>query len=192
MDVYEAIGKRRTVHKYKKEDVSQDQLKRVLEAGLKASSAFNQQPWEFIIVSDEAQVEKLAQYKYEHNMQGLLASNVPQDEADKLAGTQRDAFKNAVSVAVIYDKGKLLPSESSWSCIATIWLAVVAEGLGMSPGFFGLHAQAPLKELLQIPDGYDIAAILRIGVPEVMPDAKPRKSLEECIHYGHFGGKVAP
>jgi nitroreductase len=192
MDLYEAISARRNVHKYKAEEVPRDKLKKILETGLQASSAFNMQPWEFIVVKDAEQIKKLAQYKYDHNMQGLLASNVPREEAEKLAETQREAFTNATPVVFIYSKDKMLPLESSWSCIATIWLAAAAEGLGMSPAFFGLPAQGPLKEMLGIPESYDIAAILRIGVPEIVPDAKPRKSLEECLHYNRFGGGRMP
>lgn len=192
MDLYEAISARRNVHKFKPEEVSRDKLNKILEAGLRASSAFNMQPWEYIVIKDTEQVKKLAQYKYDHNMQGLLASNVPREEAEQLAGAQRDAFTNATPVVLICNKGKLLPVESSWNCITTIWLAAAAEGLGMSPAYFGLPSQGPIKEMLRIPDGYDIAAILRIGVPEVIPDAKPRKSLDECLHYSRFGGGQMP
>jgi len=192
MDLYEAISGRRNVHKFKAEEVPRDKLKKVLEAGLKSSSAFNMQPWEFIVVKDAERVKKLAQYKYDHNMQGLLASNVPREEAEQLAGAQRDAFTHSTPVVLIYSKDKLLPAESSWNCITTIWLAVCAEGLGMSPAFFGLPSQGPIKEMLNIPEGYDIAAILRVGVPDVIPDAKPRKSLDECLHYNRFGGGQMP
>jgi nitroreductase len=186
VDIYETIGARRNVHKFKEEEVGEDKLRKILEAGLQASSAFNMQPWEFIVVTDKDLVKKLAQHKYDHNMQGLLASNVPQEEAEALAGAQRDAFANSVPVALIGDKEKRLPIESCWNCITTIWLAAVAEGLGMSPAYFALPGQGPIKEMLGIPEGFDIAAVLRIGVPEVIPDAKPRKSLEECIHYNRF------
>jgi nitroreductase len=162
VDIYEAISARRNVHKFKTEEVPQDKLKKILEAGLQASSAFNMQPWEFVVTTDQDLIQKLAQFKYDHNMQGLLASNVPQEEAEQLAGAQRDAFANCVAVAT------------------------VAEGLGMSPAYFGLPAQGPIKEMLGVPEGYDIAAVLRIGVPEVIPDAKPRKSLEECLHENRF------
>jgi nitroreductase len=187
MDLYEALRNRRNVHKFKDEVVPKDKLKKILETGLLASSAVNMQPWEFIVVTDKEMVKRISQYKYDHNMQGLLASNVPKEKAEQMAGAQRDAFTNCVPVVVIYDKEKRTPSESSWNCITTIWLAATAEGLGMSPGFFGLHAQGPLKEMCGIPEGYDIAAVLRIGIPDVIPDAKPRKGLDECLHGNRFG-----
>jgi nitroreductase len=189
MDIYEAIRIRRNVHRYRKEAIPMQKIKKILEAGLQASSAQNQQPWEFIVVTDPDQLKKLAQYKYDHNMQGLIASNVPRDEADQMASTQRDAFTNTVPVAVLYDRSKRLPVESSWCCVATIWLAACAEGLAASPAFFALHAQKPLKEILGIPDTHDIAVILRMGIPETLPEAKPRKGLAECLFYNRYGVK---
>lgn len=191
MELYDAIQNRRNVHHFKDEAVPGDKLKKILEKGLLASSAMNMQPWEFIAVTDQDLVKKIAQYKYDHNMQGLLASNFPKEQAEEMAGLQRDAFTNSLPVVVIYDKEKMIPSESSWNCITTIWLAATAEGFGVSPGFFGLHAQGPLKEMLGIPERYDIAAILRIGIPAEIPDAKPRKSLDECLHKDRFGGGSA-
>lgn len=191
MELYKAIQNRRNVHHFKDEAVPKDKLKKILEKGLLASSAMNEQPWEFIAVSDQDLVKKIAQFKYDHNMQGLLASNFPMEQAEEMAGLQRDAFTNSLPVVVIYDTEKRIPSESSWNCITTIWLAATAEGLGLSPAFFGLHAQGPLKEILGIPEGYDIAAILRIGIPAEIPDAKPRKSLHESLHKDRFGGGSA-
>ncbi len=192
MEFFEAVRARRNVHKYKAVKVPKDKLKKVLEAGLQAASAVNEQPWEFIVVTEQDKLKKLAQYKYDHNMQGLLAASVPKDEAEEMAGTQRDAFNNCTAVALLYKKDARLPIEDSWCCITTLWLAAAAEGLGFSPAYFALHAQAPLKEILGIPEGYEIAAILRMGVPEVIPDARPRKTLEQCFHYNRFGGGQMP
>jgi nitroreductase len=189
MDLYEAIRIRRNVHLYKKERVPMEKIKKIIEAGLQASSAMNEQPWEFIVVTDQDQLEKIAQFKYDHNMHGLIASKVPQGEAEKMAGGQRDAFTNTTPVAVIFDRRKRLPVESSWCCLTTMWLAACAEELAASPAFFAIPAQGPLKAVLGIPDTHDIAAILRIGIPETVPEAKPKKGLSDCVSYNRYGSK---
>lgn len=188
MELYEALRSRRNVYRFKNETVPKEKLKKILEMGLLASSAMNMQPWEFIAVTNKDLIKKLADFKYDATLQVLEASNVPKGDAVERAGAQRDAFTNTLSVVVIYDKEKLIPAESCWNCITTIWLSAVAEGLGISISFFGLNAQGPIKEMLKIPEGYDIAAVLRIGIPEEIPEAKPRKSLNECLHNNHFGG----
>ncbi len=189
MDLYEAIRVRRNVHAYKKENIPIEKIRKILEAGLQASSAHNEQPWEFIAVTDQDQVKRLAQFKWEHNMQGLIASKVPRLEAEAMAGAQRDAFTNTVPIAVIFDRKKRLPLESSWCCITTIWLAACAEGLAASPAYFATHAQGPLREILGVPETHDIAVILRVGIPEALPEAKPRKGLPECLSYNRYGEK---
>jgi nitroreductase len=115
MDLYEAIRTRRNVHRYKKEEVPMEMIKKILKTGLQASSAMNEQPWEFIVVRDQDQIKKIAQFKYDHNMQGLIASKVPQTEAEKMAGNQRDAFIHTTLVAVIFDRKKRLPTRGNVS-----------------------------------------------------------------------------
>ena len=61
MDVYEAIEKRRTIRNFK-QGISEDQLRKLLLAGVKAPSGSNVQPWEFIIIDDSKIIEQLADY----------------------------------------------------------------------------------------------------------------------------------
>jgi hypothetical protein len=43
---------------------------------------------------------------------------------------------------------------------------------------------------LGIPETHDIAAILRVGIPDSLPDPKPRKGLAECLFYNRYGAKA--
>jgi hypothetical protein len=51
MDVFEAIGKRRSIRKFKDESLSEKQIEQLLEAARLAPSGCNVQPWRFIIVN---------------------------------------------------------------------------------------------------------------------------------------------
>ncbi|MFT9497944.1 nitroreductase family protein [Anaerosolibacter sp.] len=51
--VFEAILKRRSIRKYKSEEVPQDKIKKVLEAANWAPSNGNSQPWCFIVTKGE-------------------------------------------------------------------------------------------------------------------------------------------
>ncbi|MGB4549363.1 MAG: nitroreductase [Syntrophales bacterium] len=66
MDILEAIHRRKSIRGFKTDPVSKDVLTRILEAGVRAPSAMNTQPWEFVVVTGdvlnglrEAIVEKL-------------------------------------------------------------------------------------------------------------------------------------
>ncbi|MFZ5432643.1 MAG: nitroreductase family protein, partial [Calditrichota bacterium] len=52
MDVIEAILTRRSIRQFKPNPVTEDQVKLLLEAAMSAPSAGNQQPWQFMIITE--------------------------------------------------------------------------------------------------------------------------------------------
>jgi nitroreductase len=56
-----AIFTRRSVRKYLKKAVEGEKIERLLKAAMQAPSAGNQQPWEFLVVCDEAMRYKLSE-----------------------------------------------------------------------------------------------------------------------------------
>lgn len=60
MDVLEAIFTRRSIRKYTGEPISDQDMETVLRAGFHAPSAHNYQPWEFIILRDKSNMERIA------------------------------------------------------------------------------------------------------------------------------------
>ena len=60
MDASEAIHRWRSIRKYKDTPVSGDVVRKILEAGRRAPSWENAQPWHFIVVKDPAMREKLS------------------------------------------------------------------------------------------------------------------------------------
>ena len=53
MDAIDAILTRRSVRNYKEENISDEILDKIIEAGFSAPSAGNQQPWHFIKIDDK-------------------------------------------------------------------------------------------------------------------------------------------
>jgi len=60
MDIFEVLHTRRSIRKYKDQDVPDDLLDKILAAAMMAPSAGNQQPWQFIIITEATQKEKMA------------------------------------------------------------------------------------------------------------------------------------
>jgi len=58
-EVLEAIKERRSIFKYKDEEVSEDEIETILEAGRWAPSFANLQPWNFVVVRDSEIKDKL-------------------------------------------------------------------------------------------------------------------------------------
>src|ERR1700724_2835252 len=60
METWAAIRARRNVRQYKQDPVSDQHLNRIAEAGWRAPSASNRQPWDFVIVTDRTQLQELS------------------------------------------------------------------------------------------------------------------------------------
>jgi hypothetical protein len=58
METWDAITARLNVGEYKPDPLSGDDLNRIAEAGWRAPSAKNRQAWDFVIVTDKAQLQE--------------------------------------------------------------------------------------------------------------------------------------
>ena len=61
METWDAIRSRRNVRVFSERAIDESDLARVLEAGRRAPSSRNWQPWDFIVVTDRLQLVALAQ-----------------------------------------------------------------------------------------------------------------------------------
>jgi 5,6-dimethylbenzimidazole synthase len=161
VDIYEAIEKRRTIRIFKK-PATDDQMKKIILAGTKAPSARNTQPWEFVIVEDQELIDAIANMKYNLTVKMASAGGVEREKISKLAGAQKDSFRNASILGVFHKQGG---ESSAWLCIENISLSAVAEGLGSGIVFYAPEERAMITELLGLPADFDLTAILKIGVP---------------------------
>jgi nitroreductase len=60
MQTWDAIRARRNVRQYTDQPIAREDLERICEAGRRAPSAGNGQPWNFVVVTDRAQLIELA------------------------------------------------------------------------------------------------------------------------------------
>jgi len=153
MDVYEAIEKRRTIRNFK-QGISEDQLRKLLLAGVKAPSGSNVQPWEFIIIDDSKIIEQIAEHKYQCSLKMRIDQMVLDDPGIiekiceqtleplslQMAMGQKNNYLNSTVVAVCNKKGHGIGRKpwmnieniaSTWMCIENIALAATADGLGV-------------------------------------------------------------
>lgn len=169
MNVYEAIEKRRSVRAYKNEDVSEEKLKKILEAGRLAPSAHNSQEYKFIVVKDAKKRKELA---------------------EAASGQKFIAQAPVIIIAVSLNPGHLMGSEvpayamDLAIALDYMTLAAVEEGLGTC--WIGAFSQEKVKKVLNIPDTYKVAALLPLGIPDDEPGVKSRKKTEEIVCYEEF------
>lgn len=203
MDFYEVIEKRRTVREFLPEPVEQEKLPRVLAAGLKAPSHNHLREWEFILVKDFEQRQRVVNL-------GVAAKDYSETEVQEATRTMSDWEKEAYLKALPVQRRMLTSSPellivcfrmikplidcktlyelnsyaSVWACIENILLAMAAEGLyGVT---FMPRETASLKKMLGIPDDYEVATIIPIGYPERYYVKQKPVLLKEKIHYDQW------
>ena len=59
METLEAIQKRRSVRQFTGEIIPREHLEKIVDAGRLAATGSNRQPWDFIVVTDQAMIEQL-------------------------------------------------------------------------------------------------------------------------------------
>jgi len=191
MDLYDAIEKRRTIRVFKA-GATEEQLRKLILAGTKAPSALNKQLWEFIIVEDSSIIDRLAELKYEQTMRTPLRDPAKRPKLEKAGVAQRESFKNASIVAVC---NKVDWERSLWLCIENISLAAVAEGLGSGIVLYWDEDKKTAEKLLEIPEDYELTAVLKIGVPGEEGYARdqnpfgPRRPDFSWLHKNRFPAK---
>jgi len=169
MNIYEIIEKRRSVRAYRDEDISDEKLKRILEAGRLAPSAHNSQEYKFVVVKDAKKRKNLAQAA---SSQRFIA--------------QAPVIIAAVSLNPEYLMESGVPTYALDLAIALdhMTLAAVEEGLGTC--WIGSFFQEEVKNILNIPAQYKVVALLAIGIPDEEPSPKSRKKLNELVCYEDF------
>jgi nitroreductase len=171
MQAWDAICARRNVRQYRQDPVSDDDLNRIAEAGWRAPSAKNRQPWDFVVVIDRAALEELstvwvgAGHIASAAAAIALVIPVPPDERRKVTDQ--------------YDVGQ-----------ATMAMMIAATDLGIGTGHSSVGNQDKARAILGVPDDRLVAYLLGIGYPAdrpLTPIRKPdRRPFAEVVHYGHW------
>ena len=177
MDVWEAIEKRRTIRQFKGK-VPEPMLRRLIQAGARAPSASNSQPWEFIVVENQNIIDGIAEQK--GKMEGLRGG-------PRRVAIEKGLYQNSSVVAICIKKGGLSVA-AAWTAAENIALAATTEGFGCVMSIFGGEFKSSVEKLLCIPDTHELATVLALGVPEKIP---PKVGVDRpdfsWLHINSFG-----
>jgi nitroreductase len=173
MDVFEAIRGRRSIRKFTDESVNEEDLKKILESATLAPSAGNLQPWEFVVVKDQAIKNKLARAAYgqsfiaEAPVAIVVCANVPR--------TSGHYGSRGASLYCIQD-----------TAAATQNILLAAHALGYGTCWVGAFNESLAAEAINAPEGVRPLAIIPIGRPAERPSPPPRTPLKKILHQNFF------
>ena len=162
MEFMEVIKKRRSIRRYKPDQVPEEVLNQVLEAAKIAPSAGHRQPWHFIIVKNKDAKKRLRISSW--------ATEAPIVVVGCADTQERSEPKCFVDVAIAFEH-----------------IVLAAANFGLGTCWIGLlGADETIKKVLGIPEHIKVIAVTPLGYQDEKPDKKLRKSLSEIVHYEKF------
>jgi nitroreductase len=171
METWDAITSRRNVREFEDRPLAGDDLDRILEAGRRAPSSMNWQPWDFVVVTDRDQLRELAKV-----WQG--AGHVA-DSAATIALVVPEAKDEHERDTAQYDIGQ-----------ATMAMQIAAADRGIGTGHSAVADQDQARRVLGLPDDRRAAYLVDLGYPAdrpLKPIRKPdRRPFDEVVHSGSW------
>jgi nitroreductase len=194
MDFYDVVRNRRSTRKFKEDPVPPDVLSRILDAGWWAPSGGNAQPWRFVIVTDEDVKGKIADICTRSSSEAWAHfSSKAAAYLEQRGGTPNKLYMRKIPVLIVVcyevlaNQSRDVALASAWVAIENMLLATTAEGLGGCPyTTYDSKEETALKETLQVPQQYNIAAIIQLGYGSAHATPPSRKRIEEIVSYQHF------
>ncbi len=182
MDLLELIKARRTVRKYKKDPIPDENLQKVLEAARWAPSWANSQCSEYVVVKDPPTKAKIAEAFPKGNpvIPALAEAPVLLVACGQLK--KAGYFKDRVAT----DKGDWFMFDVALSMQNLI---LAAHSFGLATAIVGGFDAKKVAEALQVPESVAVVAITPLGYPEQIPAAPSRRELKEFVHHDQFGKK---
>ena len=173
MDVLEIITNRRSIRTYKKQELTQATIEKLLEAARWAPSAGNVQPWEFVVVGSQEMKQQLSAAAY----------------------GQKDIEEASIVLVVCADEKR---AEDSYGlrgktlyCIQDTAAAIQnilleAHSLGLGSCWIGAFKEDEIKKVINAPPHIKPVALIPIGYPNESPPPRDRRPVSEIMHKERF------
>ena len=159
MDAYENILARRSIRKYTEQAISQEDIHKILEAGMAGPSCVNARDWSFLVVQDAGTLNKMADVN----------------------GRPAEPLRKAkLGILVLGDLERAFPrAKDYWivdGAIAAENMILAANALGIGSVWLGTWPQTDrvegLRKLFDLPETVVPHSVLAFGYPDEAPERK--------------------
>lgn len=211
MELFEAIQTRRTIRDFTREKISDEAIRKIIQAGLQAPTNDHMRDWHFIVINDKGVVAKLLSIVpkgiSEADMNALIR-DWGLDDAEQQA-CYRDAvpkqyrmlsdasvvivplFKQKTDVMHPKELSHLNGFASIWCCLENIFLAATAMGYGCTLRIPLGDEGAWSREVLGYPEDYMMPCFVGVGRPSesAVLIKQKRIDLNDRIHWNTWHTK---
>ncbi|GHH98999.1 nitroreductase family protein [Neobacillus kokaensis] len=159
MNVIDLIKSRRNIKIFKPDAVDPSFIQLWLEAAAMAPNHRMTEPWEIYVIGPETR--KKLNHKTNFGNAPMVMAVLSRHGATKV-----ETDENATATACFIQNFNI----AAWS-----------EGVGTFWSSIGISGNN--RELLQIPENYDLLGVIAVGYPEEVPEVKRRKPMNEKTKY---------
>ena len=170
MNVSEAIRTKRAVRQFRNQPLPEETVFAILNAGRRAQSSKNSQPWNFIAVRDKGTLKALSELgQWAMHLEGAVLGVV--------ILTPDPAFR----FSVMFDAGQ-----------AAAYMQLAAWEMGVGSCLATIYQPDEARDLLGFPDDWHVRIALSFGYPleaeqlTAKPQKGGRKPLTELLHWEHW------
>ncbi|MBR0599959.1 nitroreductase family protein [Sinanaerobacter chloroacetimidivorans] len=172
------IEKRRSIRKYRNKPIEDEKIIQLLESARLAPSGSNTQPWHFILVKEEASKQKLAEASHKQNW--MISAPV----FIVCVADIRCRMTEQTAVSLQEDSPQVeLKQIIRDTSISMEHILLQAENLGLGACWVAWFTQEEIRPILNIPADKYVVGIITLGYADEAPKPRPRKKLEEIVHY---------
>lgn len=186
--VRDALRSRRTVFRFKKEQVPKEDLLKILEAGTWAPNHHLTQPWRFIVVGPET--DEILAERYRDIQMAKVKGKVPADILELAGQKGVDKWKSKPTVVFVScrqegDEQERREDYAAACCaMLGIQLAAAEVGVGLQWSTGPITMEDATYKLLNVnPENEYIIGLLYMGYPEEFKEPSPRLGVEEVTRW---------
>lgn len=175
------IRTRRSIRKYINKSIEDEKILQLLDSARLAPTGSNTQPCHFIVIKSDLNRQKLSQVS--HNQKWMLSAPVFIVCVADIRCRINDDVPIHVDECSPEEEVKQIIRDAS---ISIEHLVLEAESLGLGTCWVAWFTQEEIRPLLNIPSDKYVVSIITVGYADETPKARPRKKLEEIVHYENW------
>jgi nitroreductase len=195
VDVFEAIRTTRAMRRLDpSRDVSDEDIRTIVEAATKAGSAGNRQPARWLVVRDAEKRRQLGEL-YRECVEPLLRDDQDRTKTDpatakRLKSTWHLARHLGEAPVLVLACASGQPNAAVFVGVQNLMLAARALGLGTTLTTSHLCNEQKVKALLRIPDDVNTFCLIPVGYPLGRWGDAPRRPVEELAYRDEWGREL--
>lgn len=168
------LMKRRSIRKYKNEQIPKEIIDKILQGALTSPTSKNRRPWELVVVQDSKILHRLGETR---------------------GHASRPIANAPLAIVVIADPN----SSEIWiedTSIISAVIQLMAQSQGLGSCWIQVRGRVNennenvedlVKDILNIPEGYNVATMISIGYPDEEKSSHDVNNLPfDKVHYDGF------